>query len=288
VEADWVEVHRGNRRALGLELALVLTALDIDHWLTEETGDLVLRVPALEAERARRELTEYAAEAEAPPPAAAPLHSGSGFFPGYACVLLTVHLFERFRVFGYDWFRVGRTQAQRIVEGEWWRSITALTLHADGSHLFNNLVFGTLFGVLLAQEIGVGRAWLALVVSGALGNLLNALLQPATHASIGASTGVFGLLGVLMGVQWRKPPSARGSRLRRWAPPIVGAVFLGFLGTAGVRTDVLAHVSGAAAGLGLGLTGPLFSTRSGPVTRGLAAPGALAVLVLAWWLALRG
>ncbi|MFC1526377.1 rhomboid family intramembrane serine protease [Candidatus Latescibacterota bacterium] len=274
-----------------LEFALVLTALDIDHWLEEEESYRLL-VPAREEERAHRELAEYEAEATEWPPEEprAPAIGGSGFLPGYWGVLLTFSAFDSYRVFGFDWLEAGGAHARPIVEGEWWRTVTALTLHADGSHLLNNLVFGSLFGVLLAQEVGVGWAWLGLVLSGALGNGLNAWFHPPEHASIGASTGVFGAVGMLMGLQSKRPAAARGRRLRRWAPPVIGAVFLGLLGASGERTDVMAHLTGVATGMMIGwaVGGPRSPWRL--IFRGQSVPTAAALLGLAvaWWLALRG
>ena len=36
------------------------------------------------------------------------------------------------RAAGADWFAAGASDAERVLHGEWWRTITALTLHADG------------------------------------------------------------------------------------------------------------------------------------------------------------
>ena len=292
-EDSWIDVYRGPELERWLELALVLEALGIDHWLDQEEEGYRLLVPVQEAERARRELAEYEAEAEEPQPVepkAPEVGSGSGFLPGYWCALLTFGAFDKHRVFGSDWLEAGRAHALLVGQGEWWRTVTALTLHADGSHLLNNLVFGSLFGVLLAQERGVGWAWLAMVVSGALGNGLNAWIQPPEHASIGASTGVFGVVGMLMGLQWRKPVAARGSLLRRWAPPVIGAVFLGLLGTSGERTDVMAHLTGVAVGLVMGWAagGIACSWRLNLRGQGVSAGAALLILVATWWLALKG
>ncbi|MFH1568073.1 MAG: rhomboid family intramembrane serine protease [Gemmatimonadota bacterium] len=289
----WAEVYRGRDRDQWLELALVLEALGIDHGPEQDEGGYCLLVVAGAEQRARLELTEYLAEAQDPPqvePRAPDVGSGSGFLPGYWCALLTFHAFGSYRVFGYDWWEAGSAQARLVVEGEWWRTVTALTLHADGSHLLNNLVFGSLFGVLLAQDVGVGWAWLGLVLSGALGNGLNAWLHPPEHASIGASTGVFGAVGLLMGVQFRKPVAARRSRLRRWAPPVIGAVFLGLLGTAGERTDVMAHLTGVAVGMAMGWGAGVAAWRWRLALRAQAVPAGAALLILAaaWWLALRG
>lgn len=292
-EDSWVEVYRGREHDRWLEFALVLAALGIDHWLGQEEEGFRLLVPPQEEERARRELAEYEAEAEEPPlvePEVPQVAGGSGFLPGYWCALLTLHSFDRFRVFGFDWLEAGRAHAQLIGRGEWWRTVTALTLHADASHLLNNLVFGSLFGVLLAQEMGVGWAWLGLVLSGALGNGLGAWIHPPQHASIGASTSVFGAVGMLMGLQWRRPFAARRSRLRRWAPPVIGAVFLGLLGTSGTRTDVTAHLAGAAVGMAMGwAAGGVAHFWRLPIRgQGLPAGAALLILAATWWLALRG
>lgn len=288
-EASWVEVHAGQDRAWWLELTLVLAALDIDHSLDTEAGYRLL-VPAWEAERAKRELHEYRLEARQSPPAAPrlPAVGGSAFVPGYWCALLTIYAFAGYRVFGFRWLDAGKASAGLILEGQWWRTVTALTLHADGSHLLNNLLFGSFFGVLLAQEVGVGWAWLGLVLSGSVGNGLNAWLHTPDHTSIGASTGVFGTVGMLMGLQLRMPAEASNNRLRRYAPPVVGAVFLGMLGTAGERTDVLAHLTGVVAGMLMGWVagGPLYRYRT--AIRAQFVPAAIAMLTLAvaWWLAL--
>ena len=273
-------------------MALVLEALGIDHRLEQEEKSYGLLVPAQDAQRAGRELAEYEAEFDEPAPMEPTVlegGSGSGFLPGYWCALLTSYAFDKYRVFGFDWVEAGRAHARLIGQGEWWRTVTALTLHADGSHLLNNLVFGSLFGVLLAQEIGVGRTWLAMVLCGALGNGLNAWFHAPEQASIGASTGVFGVVGMLMGLLWRKPVAARASRLRRWAPPVIGAVFLGLLGTAGERTDVMAHLTGVAVGLGMGWAVGEAALRQRLNLREQRVPAGAALLILAatWWLALR-
>jgi rhomboid protease GluP len=286
----WVEVYRGRDHDRWLEFALVLAAQDIDYWLQSEDTAWQLLVPKPVEERARRELCEYEADLQSPPagPEAAEVKGGSGFLPAYWCFLVTFYLFDKDRVFGLDWLDAGKALAQLIGQGQWWRTVTALTLHADGSHLVNNLIFGSLFGVLLAQEIGVGWALLGLVMSGACGNALNGWLQPPEHASIGASTGVFGAVGMLMGLQWRKPATARRSRLRRWAAPVIGAVFLGLLGTAGERTDVVAHLAGVSVGMTMGWAVGGMVNRWRPAEKSQEGPAgtALLLLVVAWWLAL--
>ena len=93
-----------------------------------------------------------------------------------------------------------------IQAGQWWRAVTALTLHVDHGHLLGNLLAGIVIGIVAAQLLGQGLAWLAILLAGALGNLIAALLRGPDYGAIGASTAVFGALGIVSAF----------TRQRRW------------------------------------------------------------------------
>ena len=76
--------------------------------------------------------------------------------------------------------------------------IGTVSLGAIALDLAAYLLFGGLFTALLSAEIKPARALSLTLLSGALGNLLNALLADPSHASLGASTAVFGALGLLV------------------------------------------------------------------------------------------
>jgi rhomboid protease GluP len=78
-----------------------------------------------------------------------------------------------------------------------------LSLHADPLHLMSNLASGVIFGIFVAQILGSGVAWLTILLAGALGNALNALVQSPEHTATGASTAIFGALGILSGYMRR-------------------------------------------------------------------------------------
>ncbi len=285
----WIEVYRCPRARAGHEHALVLTALDIDHSLAREEDTYILRVPPAQAPRAREELAQYQAENQDWPPAPAPppsrVSSGLHGALGYCTLLLAISALERYRTFSLDWWEAGRGNGELIRQGEWWRSLTALTLHADEAHLLGNLLFGSLFISLLCRELGTGPAWLSILLAGALANYLNAWWHPLPHAFVGASTGVFAALGILVVLQLQRAPSSRS--LRHWAPLIIGAVFLGFLGTAGERTDVLAHVAGMVTGMAAGVLWNFWAGQrplSRPWQQALAW-AVLGLMALAWHLA---
>lgn len=205
------------------------------------------------------------------------------------CVfLLFFFVAARRDLLSVDWVAAGAAQAGLIIDGAWWRAITALFLHTDPGHLIGNLGFGAVFGVLLARHLGSGFAWLAVLLTGALGNVINAALQSPEHTAIGASTGIFGAIGLLSGYTQRSGSSASGSRLRRWLPVAGGIMLLAFIGVGGERTDIWAHIWGFAlggvSGFGLALARleRLVQRRAIQRTAGAFAAG---LLLLAWLLA---
>jgi rhomboid protease GluP len=286
-----VEVRRSQVWAEAEQYALVLAAFNIGCRLVARGDAILLFVAPADADRARQELAFYASENRPRPRASAPERALTGGLDGtlaYAVILLFLHGASRRHTFGLDWWSAGAGQAGLIVDGEWWRAATALGLHADLGHLAGNLAFGGLLGLLLAQPLGVGLAWLAILLAGAAGNAVNAVLHPAAHTGVGASTAVFAALGLLAALNVRRRASVWGRGLRRWLPLGAAAMLLAYMGVGGERTDVGAHVAGLATGalfgLGLALAGDRLPKGAGAQRAygGLA----LALLTLTWLLAL--
>ncbi len=272
------------------ERALVLRARGIPHAVRRGAEGWVLLVPAPIAEQARRELADYERENENWPRRRArlPIHpAGVGGAIAYAAILLIAYVLQRDGAFGFDWFGAGRVQASLVRGGEWHRTVTALTLHLDGAHILGNVVIGALFGVIAAHLFGNGLAWFAILLSGAVGNALSAMLQAPDHAAVGASTAVFAALGLTAGYVWRRRLDQRGRWALRIAPIVAAAVLFAMMGSGGPRTDVIAHLTGFASGIAFGAA---FggSTWSAPGPRGqrILGAAALAMLVIAWTIAL--
>lgn len=184
-------------------------------------------------------------------------------------------------------FRAGSADAERILAGELWRAVTALTLHADLSHLVANATAGAFLATAVCRTLGGGLGALLIVVAGAAGNLLNAALNGAPHVSVGASTAVLGAVGLLSGLAFARTRRARRGRGRAWLPLAAGLALLGMLG-ADPRTDLGAHLCGFAVGVVLGA---LCGWRV-PVVPGRGVQRALvmvagALVLVSWWLALR-
>ena len=292
-EPVWVEVERFRTRTAADQHALVLTAMGIACRLVRHDGGaIVLAVARDDAPRARRELAAYARENRRRSRPAAPLRGlGEGIdgAMAYSAILLFLHGASRRQTFGLDWWSAGVAQAGLIAGGEWWRTITALGLHADLGHLAGNLAFGSLLGLLLAQLQGAGLAWLAILLAGALGNALGVPFRPPDHTAVGASTAVFGALGLRAALAWRREGFLWRHGLRRWLPLAAGVMLLAYMGFGGERTDIGAHVAGFAVGgaLGAGLAHAGHRVPQGRDAQRACGIAALALVALAWLLALR-
>ncbi len=288
---DLVEVSRFGARADAEQRALVLAAVGIQSHLIADAGEVSLCVAPPEAGRARHELACF--ERENTPqrrprfPARAALRRAEGALV-YAAVLLFFFAAQRRQFLAIDWLSAGAANAGLILAGEWWRTLTALALHADLGHLMGNLAFGVVISLLLAEVLGSGLAWLAALVAGALGNAVDALIHPADHTAIGASTALFGALGILSGYARRSRIVPWRGGLRRWAPIGAGVMLLTFLGIGDEHTDVGAHVAGFSVGVVIGFA---LAHAAGRVPQGVLAQGIYGALagglfVLAWLLAL--
>jgi membrane associated rhomboid family serine protease len=281
-----LELYRGADRRRCRELALVLQSTGIPSRQIRDGGAVVLLVAEEHAQAALEELASYQRENEhvkaRPAPEWLP-RAGRFEALGYALLLAGINAADKSGLFGIDWQAEGRTEGGRGVLGNLDRAFTSLTLHADTRHLLSNVLYGCLFSLLLSQAVGSGVAWMAILFSGFFGNLVSVAFSPSQHASIGASTLVFGALGVLSAYQWRVHKRANLG-FRQWAPLVAGTVLLGFFGFGNEgRINYMAHLtgflSGVALGAGLGSTRPLQFSRT--LQRGLLG-GTLAIVLVAW------
>jgi membrane associated rhomboid family serine protease len=284
-------VFRSRRRRECDERLLVLTAVGVEGFITPGMGEFLLQVAAADAGYAMQHLLQYDAENRAPPqlPPPPPLypHAWVGCV-AYALVLLGVAWALSNGLVRLDAFDLGELDAARIQAGEWWRAWTALTLHLDGPHLAANLGAGVWFGYLAARQMGSGTAWLLTVTGAAIANLLEGLLGPPEHRAVGASTAVFSALGAMSAYSWRERFALPQRWARRWGPLVAGVILLGWTGSAGEGTDVVAHLTGFAVGALLGATAALQSVQPHlrRVPQWLAGAAALASIVIAWGCAL--
>jgi rhomboid protease GluP len=133
-----------------------------------------------------------------------------------------------------------------VLQGEWWRLITAGFLHASILHILMNS--WVLFDLIaeVEQFYGTSRLLVAYVFSTFTGFLLSLWFSPL---SVGASAACFGLIGIMLAIGLRRDnPMAQAIRsyYRRW---LVYALVFSFL----PGIDLAAHVGGLVGGFLVGL-----------------------------------
>jgi membrane associated rhomboid family serine protease len=266
----WVEVGKYPSLDQAQEHALVILAMQEPCWVeaTDLPGGFSLHAEEQSVGKISQELLAYDCEQE--PPAVVPTvgrklfryPAGWGVYALWMMSLVLIFFWQ-----GEDPLLVGRWASSStgwIDRGEWWRPFTALFLHADAPHLVGNLLSGLWFGTWVARAIGPLRAWALILICGTMGNALTSVLTyPESFVSIGASTAVFGALGILTGIG---VASMLRVRIRLpWAkitaPLFAGIILLGWMGGGrqGGNTDVLGHVFGFGVGLCAGLCIGLFT-----------------------------
>lgn len=269
------------RRAM--DLSLVLEQEGIPHELRRvEDAHWALQIDDDDGARAQAALAafeqENPIEVRRPERVLHPITGAVASGVAFGLALVAIYLRTGPESPGSPWFDRGSADAAAILRGEWWRSVTALTLHADAGHVAGNALLGGLLLALLARSVGAGVGSALMLLSGVAGTLAAAGLVRRDFISIGASTAVFGALGALAALP-------RDSR-RIWLPLVGGLALLAYLGTS-KRADVAGHLCGFVAGMLAGA-----AVRFLPPLRSRAAQACLAVTaasvpVVAWLAAFR-
>lgn len=185
---------------------------------------------------------------------------------------------------------MGVSNAAKIMQGQWWRSITAMTLHADARHIFSNLLTGYIVMNMITYRIPLLRLAPFIAVASALANFGVALTVHNYNpgfSSLGYSTLVFAAIGCLAVIEFRLMPSNTKGMLRRFAPLCGAASLAIFLGL-GENADILGHAYGFIAGLLCGLIPKKKSLRWGTPLTTADGVGYLAycgLFILAWKMA---
>jgi rhomboid protease GluP len=157
-----------------------------------------------------------------------------------------------------NWAIIGEYVFQ---EGQYWRLLTAMFLHGDGTiqgtllHLMLNAFALLQLGTLFELMFGTRRFLTIYFVAGILASLTSAIVN--TGASVGASGAIFGIVGAFV-TSVRRSPRYRHERMAKsivnqlvfW---IIANIIIGFQIP---KIDMSAHMGGLIAGLLLGLILP--------------------------------
>lgn len=142
--------------------------------------------------------------------------------------------------------RVAGLEKNLFRAGEWWRVLTAPFLHGNILHWGLNSSALWYLGRRTEALVGWPHLLLAFLISMVAGGEASAHFLP-DQASIGASGGVLGVLGLLMGFELLHQRLVPRSARRRLAVGVVATFVIGLVGYSII--DNAAHAGGLVAGL---------------------------------------
>jgi membrane associated rhomboid family serine protease len=184
------------------------------------------------------------------------------------CIMGAVFLFEVARnAPGNDarLLNLGALPDSGQIDWQYWRLITAGFLHYNFSHVVLNMLLLLLLGPIVERRAGM--VWLLVIfliasVASCLAIILKHQVWPSQGVSLGASGGMFGLLGAALVLAFRS-----GAESRRVRTGLVVALVLGLTYSVLPNVSMVGHIIGLAVGATAGLLSTLHpapSTPTGP------------------------
>ncbi|WP_052326989.1 rhomboid family intramembrane serine protease [Desulfocapsa sulfexigens] len=238
-----------------LSCSLALSAVGISHQYTETPKSLILSVDAKDAAKADMQLKAYLNENKNWP--SRPVATTDDFIPLFQppTLLLIGSLMLLYTVTGpwsgsSLWFTYGSGDAKAIIENhQYFRLLTALTLHADAVHLLGNCLFGGFLFHFFCKLTGNGLGLFSMLLTATIANYINVALHGSNHLFVGFSTAVFAIIGMLAMISRSHRITKRYLQI---LPFMAGAALLAMIGSSGERTDLGAHFFGLCCGLAFG------------------------------------
>jgi rhomboid protease GluP len=196
------------------------------------------------------------------------------FLVGINCLVFVVMVLKGANLFlpgSATLLRFGADRAGDVlINGEWWRIVTAMFVHVGIIHLAGNMWCLWNLGLLAEPLLGSWGLVAAYILAGAAGNLLSTLINwwmyygdwmryhdlAVFPGGAGASGAVFGLAGVLI-ILLKSPrlpvPPVELAKLRKSVIYFAAINFVIGIGSLapgiGVKIDNMAHLGGFLCGL---------------------------------------
>jgi rhomboid protease GluP len=170
-----------------------------------------------------------------------------------------------------------------VADGEWWRLLSPMWLHAHPLHLVLNLVFLWQLGSIVERMLGPFVFLVVYLLAGVLATAVSLQTLGSHGVSVGASGAIFGLVGVLLAVAVtsRRIPGL-GRLLADLRTRLIGVTLANLVaGFIIPGIDNGAHVGGLVAGLILGWLVGGNAVLTTPPPRRTLLPLALTVAIAA-------
>ncbi len=174
-----------------------------------------------------------------------------GFNVLIALLMLFLSSMATFRSQAYLLIRLGAQYGPLVSGGEWYRIVTAMFVHGGLFHLLFNSYALFYFGTIVESIYGVEKFVFFYLLTGVAGNLATQFFYYRS-ISVGASGAIFGLVGILFALGFRRdtPIFLRQFTGMALLPMIVFNVVYGFI--PGSNINNAAHLGGFLSGMAIG------------------------------------
>lgn len=239
------------------ECEAALLAEGIDYRFDEQNGAYVLKVADVDISKVIELLSDlFAQQLEKNPTLEAKgyatLFVHPPFVLGLMCALLMLAIFVAM-VWDPQLFDKGAMIRSRFLAGDYFRLLTAATLHADVHHVLSNAAFFLILGWSAAERVGTGISLLFWTITAVCGFAASLLFSEIAF-TVGASGGLFGLLGVAAGhgLKEKRYEVFWSRRIRTFGAGVLLFAMTGF----GEHVNVWAHAGGFFSGVVCGILSP--------------------------------
>ncbi|RRD95134.1 rhomboid family intramembrane serine protease [Clostridiales bacterium COT073_COT-073] len=182
-------------------------------------------------------------------------NTGSKYYLSYGLILINGLMWLITEILGGSLqtevlLQMGAMNVLLVLNGEWYRLLTAMFLHIGITHLVMNSAGIYIFGSRLEKQISAGEMLIIYLLGGLVGNIVSFGYHfwngDFYVVAAGASGGVYALMGALLSIAYLTKKKAGGLDAY--------AIFLYFLiGLIGsvidIQIDLAAHLGGFAVGL---------------------------------------
>ncbi len=142
---------------------------------------------------------------------------------------------------------IGAKSSYGIINGEFWRLLTPIFLHADIFHLVTNLFGILVFGSIIEKKLGPMKFIAIYVLSGIYGNTFSFYFSP--YLGVGSSSSVFGVLASLL-TYFYLNKNMFGNIAKEYLISIIAIISISLIfGFISSGIDNAAHLGGILSGL---------------------------------------
>jgi rhomboid protease GluP len=156
-----------------------------------------------------------------------------------------------FEARGDELLRWGANFRPYTTDGQWWRLLTSVFVHAGLIHLVNNMLALFFIGPFLESSIGSKKFMIIYLLTGLIASISSLIFHDST-ISVGASGAIFGMYGLTASLMFLKYLDKNLTAML-W---VSVAIFIGLNIIMGLNggIDMTAHLGGLFSGFLIGMT----------------------------------